>query len=84
MKAITIRNIPEEVARLIEATANDAGLSLNRAVIRLLREQIDEESHHAERYHDLDYLAGSWSVEEAKEFERNLADSRVIDAELWT
>ena len=37
-----------------------------------------------EKIQRLDYLAGSWSVEEAKEFERNLADSRVIDAELWT
>ena len=84
MKAITLRDIPSEVRRLIERTAAETGLSLNRTVIRLLREMIErEEGRGNQVFHDLDHLAGAWNVEEAAEFERSLADQRGIDTELW-
>ena len=35
-------------------------------------------------YHDLDDLAGSWSKEEAKAFDKALARQRVIDPTLWS
>ena len=37
----------------------------------------------ATTYHDLDHLAGSWSEQEAAEFDRALAEQRRIDPELW-
>jgi len=45
-------------------------------VIELLEEQV----HHAL----LDALAGSWSSEEAREFDEALRQIRRIDPELWT
>ena len=84
MKTITLRSIPSEVRRLIERTAAETGLSLNRTVIRLLREKIEGEDGRREQvFHDLDHLAGAWSTEAAAEFDRSLSEQREIDTELW-
>lgn len=36
-----------------------------------------------EVYDDLDYLAGTWSDEEAEEFSKHTRDFNQIDEELW-
>lgn len=84
MKVITLRDIPADVRRLIERVSAETGLSLNRTVLRLLRESVEREEGRKERvFHDLDHLAGAWSEEEAAAFERSLREERVIDRELW-
>lgn len=84
MKAITLRNLPDEVARLIRHRAARAGISLNRAVIEVLEELLGLGRPPAPpRHHDLDDLAGSWSEEEARAFDHALAAQRAIDPELW-
>ena len=84
MRTITLRDIPSEVRQLIESTAAETGLSLNRTVIRLLREKVESEEGRQEQvFHDLDHLAGAWSAEAAAEFDRSLAEQRAIDTELW-
>lgn len=85
MRAITLRNLPPELARHIEHEAAESGLSLNRTVIRLLEKGagIQGGKPEATVYHDLDHLAGSWSDEEAAEFDRALDAQRRIDPELW-
>jgi hypothetical protein len=35
------------------------------------------------KFHDLDYLAGTWSEEEYKNFEEFIKCFRKIDPELW-
>ncbi len=86
MKAITLRNIPREIARKIEKKASETHTSMNKAVIELLEQNLGR-GHSRKKmnliYHDLDYLAGSWSVLEASRFEKGLTDSRKIDSELW-
>jgi len=74
MKAITLRRIPRDVQNLIEREAHETGLSLNKAVIRLLRRCMEQrrEPQGAAPFTDLDHLAGSWSDEEAEEFNRAL------------
>ena len=85
MKAITLRNIPEEVARRIREIADESGLSLNKAVIKLLRQgmETDGDASGPRRHHDLDALAGSWTMEDARAFEKDLNESRIVDEELW-
>jgi len=34
-------------------------------------------------YHDLDFLAGTWTEQDSREFFANLADLSQIDEELW-
>ncbi len=84
MKAITVRNIPPELAAILEKEAQSSDTSLNKTVIRLLEKATGLLPRPGRRrYHDLDDLAGSWSPEEAAEFERALGDQRQIDPELW-
>jgi len=86
MKAITLRNIPASLGRAIEKRATNERISLNRAVIELLSEGLGIEMRERREvvHHDLDHLAGAWSVAEAEEFEVTLSEQRRIDPELWT
>ena len=85
MRVITLRNIPPDVAELIEASSERSGLSLNKTVIRLLQESLGVTGAVAppRRHDDLDELAGTWTEKEALEFDRSLAGQRQIDRELW-
>lgn len=86
MKAITLRNLPPELARTIRQKAEEQGTSINKAVIKLLEEGtgVRDKKKGKKRLHDsLDNLAGSWTEEEAAEFEKALAAQRTIDPDLW-
>ncbi|MBI2566841.1 MAG: hypothetical protein HYV63_07420 [Candidatus Schekmanbacteria bacterium] len=85
MKAITLRNLPPELARRIEEESSERGTSLSKTIIRLLEEgllciraQGGETLHH-----DLDRFAGSWSQEEADELDQAVRKQRTIEKELW-
>jgi hypothetical protein len=84
MKAVTLRNIPPELVRLIERRSRQTGKSLNRTIIEALEESLLNRSKRKERRlnHDLDWMVGSWTKEEADEFDRALAEQRTIDPEL--
>lgn len=85
MKVITLRNIPPEVAGLIEERAARTGLSINKTVIALLQESlaVSRPAAPSQTYRDLDDLAGVWTEEDAREFDRLLKAQRRIDPELW-
>ena len=77
---ITLRNIPPDVARAIRRKAKRDGTSLNRTVINMLCETVGAKPA---CYRDLDAFAGSWTKEQADEFDRTLAEQRKIDPEMW-
>jgi hypothetical protein len=85
MGAITVRNLPPELARLIRQKAKQEGISLNRAVIRLLEEAtgLGRQGRKEVFHDDLDALAGSWTKEDADEFDAFLREHRTIDSEMW-
>lgn len=85
MNAITVRNLPPELARLIRQKAKQERTSLNRAVISLLEEAtgLGRQDRKEVLRDDLDALAGSWTKEEADEFDAFLRDHRTIDPEMW-
>lgn len=86
MKQITLRDIPDNIAKAIEKKSKKEKLSLNRTIISLLERGTGVAAgHKAVRplYHDLDHLFGSWSKKEAEEIENNLKSQRRIDYELW-
>ena len=37
-----------------------------------------------QQYHDLDHLAGTWTVQDAKEFEENIESLQSVDDDLWS
>lgn len=86
MKAITLRNLPPELAKAVRKEANRQGTSINRAVISLLQRKTEPPKSRprgAREYNDLDSLAGSWSKNEAAAFDTALAAQRTLDPELW-
>jgi hypothetical protein len=85
MGAITVRNLPPELARAIRQKAKQERTSLNRTVISLLEEAtgLGRPAKKAVLYHDLDHLFGCWSKEEYEEFNEALREQRQIDPEMW-
>ena len=84
MNAITLRNIPREIQEAIRRRATDEGLSFNKTVLRMLEEALGLRRGRVDAlHHDLDHLAGTWSREQADEFDAALAEQRRIDPELW-
>jgi hypothetical protein len=84
VKAITLRGVPPDVARVIRRKADETGESVNRIVIRLLEEGAGVgKKRKPVLHHDLDGLIGIWSREEARSFHGALEDQRKIDPELW-
>ena len=85
MKAITIRGIDEETDSRLRKKAEESGDSINTTILKLLRKalQLDKDKPYPE-YHDLDSLAGTWSMEDRLEFEKSQEGFRQIDKDLWT
>jgi len=86
MKAITIRNLPPEVAKAIRELARQEGLSLNRTVARLLARATghgEDKPSGRVIHHDLDRFFGVWSREQAEEFDEALREQREIEPEMW-
>jgi len=87
MNAITVRNLPPEVAKAIRERARKEGVSLNRAVIKLLAEATGFAKAKPKKpvlHHDLDHIFGVWTKEEADEFDQFLKEHRsIVDPEMW-
>jgi len=86
MKAITLRNLPPELAKAVRREAERKRTSINKAVISLLQDKAEVRKRKKIRkaqHRDLDALAGSWSKKEAAEFDKALAAQRTIDPDLW-
>jgi hypothetical protein len=85
MNAITVRNLPPELARVIRQKAKKERTSLNRAVIGLLEEAtgLGRGAKADVMHHDLDHLAGSWSREEYEEIMEAVREQRRIEPEMW-
>ena len=84
MKAITLRNIPADVARAVERRASRESQSLNKAVLELVAEGAGLKNRARKvRHTDLDSLFGTWSKKQADAFDRQLRELRTVDPEVW-
>ena len=85
MNQLTIRGFDDELANRIRQLASREGISLNRAVLRLLREGVGlEDRKRGDTVgSSLDHLIGTWTCEEAAEMDRALEDLSHIDEALW-
>ena len=80
MKALTIRNVPRELAAELEREKARRGVSLNRTVIELLSQSLGVG---VTRSNGLARLAGAWTEEDFRRFEEAVAPFEEVDAELW-
>ena len=81
MKAITLRNLPPHVEQVVCRRAAEERWSLNRTVVRMLEEAVGRRFEADDEI--LEELTGSWSEEEANEFDQALEAQRAIDPEVW-
>jgi plasmid stability protein len=84
MTTMTLRGIDEKTAEALKERATREGTSVNAVTLRILRESLGLDKRKRNViYNDLDHLAGTWSREEAAEFERNTAFFEKVDEEIW-
>lgn len=82
MRHLTIRNIPEDLARALEVERRRRGLSLTQTVKDLLRHSLSVGTG-VRASNGLARLAGTWSAEELAEFEAATDVFEQVDPELW-
>ena len=82
---ITIQHLDDATAEWIEEQATQRGTDKETVVLQLIQRGLDLEQKKTAlpKYHDLDTLAGTWSEQEATEFDRTTASLRQVDEELW-
>ena len=86
MNQLTIRGFDDELAHRIRQLASREGISLNRAVLKLLRRGagLGERKGDSDTVgSSLDHLIGTWTHEEAVEMERALEDLSYVDEAKW-
>lgn len=77
-KQLTIRGVPEEVARRLARMSQDRGRSINATVLEILEGAAGLQGRRAR----LDRYV-TWTDDDLDEFEDALKAQRVIDEELW-
>lgn len=84
MKTLTIRGIDEKTSKRLKKYAESHNTSINQTVIKILRRTLGMEKNNSTmEYHDLDELAGTWSVNDLAEFKTNTKQFDKIDLDLW-
>lgn len=87
MKQITVRGIDKELERRILDLAGREGLSLNKAILRLLRRAAGLSSFPAvptvQIGDGLNKYIGTWTQEQEQELFDGISSLEQIDPELW-
>lgn len=84
MKTITIRGIDPGLDRVIKSQAKQNSMSVNQWVLQTLKKVTGIGKEPAfKKHHDLDALAGGWSKEEARSFQKNTEIFERIDGDAW-
>ena len=86
MKQLTVRGFDKDLERRLRDVAKTRGVSLNQAVLILLREGagLEVPRRRANMVGDsLDGLIGSWSKAEESEFLQAISLLEEIDPSLW-
>jgi len=85
MNQLTITGLDADLTTYIQDLARREGISLNRAVMRLLRRGAELHGGKADDVagSSLDHLMGTWSTEEADLIDQALEDFSRIDEAMW-
>lgn len=83
-KQITVRGFDEPLERRIRDVAESEGISLNQAVLRLLRRGAGLEPGRRDVIGDArDHLLGTWTEDDEREFEEAIGWCKRIDEDSW-
>ncbi|MCH9649483.1 MAG: hypothetical protein K0U98_14670 [Deltaproteobacteria bacterium] len=87
MKQLTVRGFDEELERRLREVADEEGMSLNRAVLALLRKGagIDEEGPSPPTIgRSLDPFIGTWSEDQEAELLEAIAPFEEVEEAFWS
>ena len=84
-RQLTLRGFDPPLARAIERTAVQEGISLNKAALRLMRRGagLDEPAQPATIGHALDDLIGTWSKRDGERLLKTIESCQQVDEDLW-
>jgi len=84
-KDIRLSNIDSLLYERLKYEAERQGMDLKTLIILIIRKSLGLEKIRNKKivYNDLDYLSGTWSKDEHKDFINNTSELSTIDAELW-
>ncbi|OGR96755.1 MAG: hypothetical protein A2V88_15535 [Elusimicrobia bacterium RBG_16_66_12] len=84
MKSITIHDMDSVLAARLQRQARESGLSLNKAIKKLLAAALGVAPAGAiDRRRDFEGLCGVWSKQEAKAFQKAVREFERVDSEDW-
>jgi hypothetical protein len=86
LKQLTLRGFDAELERRIRHLAEEEGISLNKAALKLLRRGAGMPSKQSGRYciaNSLDEFIGDWSDEEADAILEAIEPFSEVDEEFW-
>lgn len=87
--SLTIADLDDETFRRLKAEADRRGVEIEVVAKNLLTKNLPATTApinggtNGPPYHDLDFLSGTWTEQEAKDFLESISDLRRIDPELW-
>lgn len=80
MKTLTIRNVPDDLHQALQRERSRRDRSLNQTVLDLLRQRLAVGTTPS---NGLARLAGTWTDEELRTFERATELFEEVDEEVW-
>jgi hypothetical protein len=82
---MSIRGLDEKALARLKRRAEREGSSLNSLVVRLLQEDAGApgKTRQRQKFDDLDALAGTWTSQQARAFERDTAAFSEVEPTLW-
>ncbi len=85
MANVSLRGISEEVKNELKTEARRRNQSVNALLLSFINKGIgrQEKRSYRTQYSDLDELAGTWTEEDAAEFEAAISSFNEIDESLW-
>lgn len=79
-----IRGISPLVMSFLKRQAKELNMSVNALILKLIEQGIGFGGKSKRIiHHDLDFLIGTWSSQETKEFNQSIKNFEKIDEELW-
>lgn len=80
-----LRGVTPDVMSRLKKEAQRLHLSINVLILKLIESGLGI-SREINRpvYHDLDHLAGTWSIADVEEFKKNTQDFDLIDKDIWS
>ncbi len=85
MASMSIRGLSTKAVTQLKRRAAREGISLNSLVLGLLQgnDKTPKKSRILEKFDDLNGLAGTWTPEQGRRFEKDTAAFSEVDPALW-